>query len=165
MSKTEQLSQEEYLKRCQAAADDGNVVAQNTLGFLYLNGQGIEQNDEEAVTWFRRAAHDGYAAAQYNLAVMYKLGQGVEQSHPESIKWMQASANQSYVEAQSNLGNLYYQGLGVMQDYAMAYLWWTLAEQGGANNVEHKITDLANKMSAAQIREAKQLFVQWQTKH
>ena len=96
---------------------------------------------------------------------MYKLGQGVEQSHPESIKWMQASANQSYVEAQSNLGNLYYQGLGVMQDYAMAYLWWTLAEQNGANDVEHNITDLVSKMSAAQIREAKQLVVQWQKKH
>ena len=86
MSKAEQLSQEEYLKRCQAAAGEGNVVAQNTLGFLYLNGQGVEQSDEAAVTWFRRAADDGYAAAQYNLAVMYKLGQGVEQSHPESIK-------------------------------------------------------------------------------
>ena len=34
VSKTEQLSQEEYLKRCQAAANTGNVVAQNTLGFF-----------------------------------------------------------------------------------------------------------------------------------
>ena len=77
MSKAEQLSQEEYLKRCQAAANKGNVVAQNTLGFLYLNGQGIEQSDEAAVTWFRRAADDGYAAAQYNLAGMYKLAKGL----------------------------------------------------------------------------------------
>ena len=78
---------------------------------------------------------------------------------------MQASANQGYVEAQSNLGDLYYQGLGVMQDYAMAYLWWTLAGLNGANDIEHKLSDLSSKMTEPQIREAEQLVVQWKTKH
>lgn len=31
-------------KKCQQAAAKGNVIAHNTLVFLYLNGQGIEQN-------------------------------------------------------------------------------------------------------------------------
>ena len=78
---------------------------------------------------------------------------------------MQASANQGYAEAQSNLGDLYYQGLGVIQDYAMAYLWWTLAVQNGANDTKHKLTDLADKVTEAQTREAEQLVVQWKTKH
>ena len=78
---------------------------------------------------------------------------------------MQASANQGYAEAQSNLCDLYYQGLGVIQDYAMAYLWWTLAVQNGANDIKHKLMDLADKVTEAQTREAEQLVVQWKTKH
>ncbi len=78
---------------------------------------------------------------------------------------MQASANQGYAEAQSNLGDLYYQGLGVIQDYAMAYLWWILVVQNGANDIKHKLMDLADKVTEGQTREAEQLVVQWKTKH
>lgn len=165
LTKSEQVTQQEYVERCQQAAAKGNVIAQNTLGFLYLNGQGLEQDDKEAIKWFRIAALAGYAAAQYNLAVMYKLGQGIDQSYAESIKWLQASANQDYAEAQANLGNAYYQGSGVIQDYIMAYHWWTLAEQNGAKDVEHKLAELVNKMSDKQIEQAKQSVLSWKTKH
>ena len=96
---------------------------------------------------------------------MYKLGQGVDQSHPDSIKWMQASANQGYADAQSNLGNMYYQGLAVMQDYTLALMWWTLAEQSGAKNIEHNMCDIKGKMSPSQLQQTEQLVRQWKTKH
>jgi hypothetical protein len=47
----------------------------------------------------------------------------------------------------------------------MAYLWWTLAVQNGANDIKHKLMDLADKVTEAQTREAEQLVVQWKTKH
>ncbi len=165
MSTSEQATQQDYVEQCQRAAKKGNVVAQNTLGFLYLHGQGIGQDDKAAAKWFKIAADNGYAAAQYNLAVMYKLGQGLLQSHPESIRWMQASANQNYTDAQVNLGNAYYQGVGVMQDYVMAYHWWTLAEQSGAKDVGHNKYDLLAKMSERDIELAKQSVAQWTIKH
>ena len=93
---------------------------------------------------------------------MYKLGQWVEQNHPESIKWMQLAANQGYAEAQSNLGNMYYQGLAVMQDYQMAYMWWSLAEQNGAEDLQHIKAVLLKKMSENEIRQAEQSIKQWQ---
>ena len=67
-------NQKDYVKQCQKAAKSGDVVAQNTLGFLYLNGQSVKQDNTEAVKWFSLSAHKGYAAAQYNLAVILKLG-------------------------------------------------------------------------------------------
>ena len=34
---------------------------------MYRNGQGVTQDNAEAVKWYRKAAEQGYAAAQFNL--------------------------------------------------------------------------------------------------
>ncbi len=162
---TGQTFSQDYIDQCQKAAEEGNVIAQNTLGFLYLNGQGVDKNYQQAVAWFFKAANKAYAPAQFNLAIMYKLGQGVEQNHSESIKWMQFAANQNHAEAQTNLGNMYYQGLAVMQDYEMAYMWWSLAEQNGANDIEHTRAELKKKMTPSQLHNAQQAIKQWSLKH
>ena len=36
------------------AADRGNALAMNNLGFMYQNGLGVEQDYEEAVRWYRQ---------------------------------------------------------------------------------------------------------------
>jgi hypothetical protein len=155
----------EYISTCKKAAQQGNVIAQNTLGYIYLHGQGVEKDYKEAVKWFEKSANQAYPAAQFNLAIMYKLGQGVEVSHPESIKWMQLAANQNYAQAQSHLGNMYYQGLAVMQDFEMAYMWWTLAEKNGVNELDGIKHQLKTKMTANQITQAEQAVEQWIRKH
>ena len=141
------------------------MIAQNTLGFLYLNGQGLEQDYAEAAKWFRRAADSNYAPAQLNLAIMYKLGQGVEQSYAESIKWMQLAANQNNADAQNNLGKMYYQGLGVMQDYQMAYMWWSLSQQNDMEGLEFIKNEVAKKMTVSELQQAEQSVQQWKNKH
>jgi len=157
--------QQAYMQKCKKAAEKGNVIAQNTLAYLYLHGRGVEQNDQQAAKWFRRAADQDYASAQYNLAVLYKLGQGVEKSAAESIKWIQAAANQNHAEAQSNIGNMFYQGLGITQDYEMAYMWWSLAEKNGIQNLTNNKNELSKKMNQTQISNAQQMITAWQVKH
>jgi TPR repeat protein len=34
---------------------------------MYQQGQGVNQDDKQAVKWFRLAAKQGFAKAQYNL--------------------------------------------------------------------------------------------------
>ena len=34
---------------------------------MYDTGNGVAQNDTEALKWFRKSAEQGYAKAQYNL--------------------------------------------------------------------------------------------------
>jgi hypothetical protein len=53
-------------------------VAQNNLGWMYLNGKGVAQDDAEAAQWYRKAAEQGFADAQNMLGWMYQNGQGVE---------------------------------------------------------------------------------------
>ena len=56
--------------------ETGDVRAENSLGWLYLNGLGIKQDYVEAEKWFRKAAAEEYAKAQNNPGVMYHQGLG-----------------------------------------------------------------------------------------
>jgi TPR repeat protein len=159
------VAQKNYAKKCLVAAKQGNEIAQNTLGFLHLHGQGVEKDYDRAAKWFKQAANQHYAPAQFNLAIMYKLGQGVAQNYTESIKWLQRAAKQDYLDAQTNLGNVFYQGLGTVQDYEMAYVWWTIAQQNGAKDIEHTRNELVQLMTGQQLDNAKKLVENFTLSH
>ena len=75
------------LKEWRPLAERGNEAAQANLGFMYAKGQGVPQDDQEAVRWSRLAAEQGDAVAQCNLGVMYNKGQGVPQDYQEAARW------------------------------------------------------------------------------
>ena len=52
------------LKEMLQAAEQGNATAQYNLGVMYDNGQGVRQDDAQAVQWYRKAAEQGHAKAQ-----------------------------------------------------------------------------------------------------
>ena len=54
-------SDAEAVKWYRKAAEQGHAAAQNNLGAMYANGQGVARSDAEAVKWFRKAAEQGYA--------------------------------------------------------------------------------------------------------
>lgn len=51
------------------AAEQGNAVAQNNLGVVYLTGKNVARDDAEAVKWFTKSAQQGNVSAQFNLDV------------------------------------------------------------------------------------------------
>jgi TPR repeat protein len=111
----------------------GNARAQNNLGFMYENGRGVDQDDAEAVRWYRQAAEQGDAIAQINLGFMYANGRGVAQDDAEALRWYRRAAEQENARAQNNVGFMYENGRGVAQDDAEATRWYRrAAEQGNA---------------------------------
>ena len=46
---------------------------------MFQDGEGLPQNFQLALKWFRRPAEKGYVQAQFNLAEMYAKGLGVPQ--------------------------------------------------------------------------------------
>ena len=50
-------------------------MAQKNLGVAYAKGQGVTQDYQEALKWFRLAAEQGFPPAQCCLALMYAKGQ------------------------------------------------------------------------------------------
>ena len=75
------------------AAEQGFAAAQYNLGLMYANGQGVHQDDAQAVRWYRKAAEQGFAEAQYNLGVMYAKGEGVRQNYKIANEWFGKACN------------------------------------------------------------------------
>ncbi len=57
-------------------------------GARYRDGQGVPQDDTEAVGWWHKAAEQGMADAQYNLGFMYAIGEGVPQNSVQAHVWI-----------------------------------------------------------------------------
>jgi TPR repeat protein len=90
------------LSDLQRKAENGEVAAQGSLGFKYANGQGVPQDDKQAVKWWRLAADQGDAEAQYNLGVMYANGQGVPQDYAQAHMWLNLAAANGNEKAKGN---------------------------------------------------------------
>jgi TPR repeat protein len=126
----------------QLNADQTDAEAQFNLGVKYLLGQGVPQDDTEAMKWFRRAAEQGHVNAQSNLGVMYDKGQGVPQDYAEALKWLRQAAEQGYCGAESNLGVMYLEGRGVPQDYTEALKWFRQAADEGYAEAQFKLGNM-----------------------
>lgn len=80
----------------QAAAERGDPEAQFQLGTAYQMGEGVQQNDLQAVHWITKAANQGYPDAQFNLGMAYRGGYGVPQDLVQAYMWLElAVANGS----------------------------------------------------------------------
>jgi uncharacterized protein len=90
------------LKLWRPLAEQGDASAQNNLGVMYDQGQGVPQDYAEAVKWYRKAAEQGHAKAQSNLGVMYGNGQGVPQDYVQAHMWWNLSAAQGNENAVKN---------------------------------------------------------------
>jgi TPR repeat protein len=121
------------------AAEQGNAVAQYSLGLMYVKGTGVAKNEAEAVKWFRKAAEQGYAAAQLDLGISYEGGRGVAKDEAAAVKWYRKAAEQGVAIAQHNLGFLYMKGRGVAKDEAEAVKWYRKAAEQGFAEAQYNL--------------------------
>jgi uncharacterized protein len=80
----------------QMAAEQGNAGAQNNLGAMHLEGQGVARDYKAALSWLRKAAEQsgtgGAGLAQVNLGRMYAKGRGVPQDYVTAHMWFSLAA-------------------------------------------------------------------------
>ena len=112
-------------------AQDGDTSGMLRLAKLYMKGDVVELDREEAVKWYRRAAEAGDAYAQFELADCYCFGNGVEKDVEEAAKWMLKSAEQGNSSSQWVMGRFYEDGTGVEKDMAEAVKWFDRAMKKG----------------------------------
>ena len=135
-------------------AEEGSPGAQLVLGGLYDTGEGVPEDDAEAVRWYRLAAEQGLAEAQVNLGVMYDNGEGVPEDDAEAARWYRLAAEQGHPQAQLNVGLQYITGEGAPVDHVQAYAWLDLGAAGGDPNAGNVRDSLAEAMTPEQIAAA-----------
>ena len=140
-----------------ALAKQGEAYAQHNLGVMYENGEGVPENDAEAVKWYRKAADQGEANAQFNLGVMYDNGDGVPENDAEAVKWYRKAADQGYVKAQHNLAYMYAMGAGVPENSIRGYVWWSMAKTQGDTDASNNLEILKPQMTKQQIADGQAL--------
>lgn len=145
-------------------AEAGNAAAQNRLGLLYHDGQGVPQNYEEAKHWFTKAAEQGHAGAQVNLGTIYLVGHGFYQSDQLALFWFRKAAEQNNALAFAKLGSLYARGQGVSRDVIQAHMWYDLAVANRALGAVEARDALAKQMTPPMIAEAEKLAREWKPK-
>jgi len=94
------------------AAEHGLPSAQNTLGVLLSNGDGVRKNVAQALSWFRKAFHAKDACAAQNLAITYREIGDLR----TAVKWFRKSADAGDGDALIQLGIHYYWGKGVRKN-------------------------------------------------
>ena len=87
--------------------------AQFSLGAMYANCQGVQQDLVMAVKYFKLAADQGFAGAQYALGAMYAKGQGVQQDDREAATYFKLAAKQGDPNAITALGIVFSVGTRV----------------------------------------------------
>ena len=127
---------------------------------MYLHGNGVSQNFEVAVEWFRRAAEKGDVNAYYYLGNCYYHGTGVSRNARLAISWFHKAARRGhnhaigffrkfaevgYAESQLIMGLLYYEGQGVPQDYKEAVKWLRKASLKGHNGAQLQLENICNE--------------------
>ncbi len=150
------------LEEIRAAAEAGNASAQTKLGLRYRNGQGLTQDNEEAVKWYRKAAEQNHPDAQAYLGFMYMSGRGVKRDDAAAFRWSLKGAEQGSTIGQYNLGLLYANGRGTRADLQQAYRWFKKAASGGENNASarQRLAELKPRLNNTQIAEAERLASQ-----
>ena len=131
-----------YFKR---AAVDGNEFqnnAEDRLGDMYRFGEGVKQDLDEAVSWYKKGAEHGNDDSMCSLGYMYLNEEGIWSDEAQAAYWNLQAAKQENVIAMDNMGFHYSRGIGVEQDYVAAMAWYKKVAEAGRSSSMEEIGDL-----------------------
>jgi TPR repeat protein len=132
------------------AAHAGNIYAQHSIAFKYLEGEGVEQDYELAEFWYRKAAENGDDLAQDMIDTYTRGGltfaEGAQlEEDKNSNTYAQIPEDDLFddIKKKAELGNpeaIFYMGLihedgssGAVQDFNTSLFWYDKAIKLGSS--------------------------------
>ena len=132
-------------------AEQGEPVAQYTLGQMYRRGRGFIPSLAEALPWLQQAASAKYPPAQIALGQMYEAGEGVPQDLEAAAQWFQKAAESGSAKAQLQLG-VHYIRIEAGRDFDQAATWLKRAAQQNEPEAQYFLARLLLDGRIAQDR-------------
>lgn len=144
----ELLAKGEYLDALKAygrSAKNGNSEAQYRIGMIFLEGEGLNANPQDAAYWFRKAAQNGHAPSQFAIGECFMNGTGVQQDTRMAAEWFWRAAEQGHPEAALYVARMYRDGVGMKQDTARARKYFKKAVAAGVTEAESELNALPSE--------------------
>jgi TonB family protein len=145
--------------RFEPAQKDGKPVAVTVnveVSFrLYGNGS------EGRIIELQQKANANDAKAELELSEAYFQGTDVAKDEKAGYQLLLRAANHGLPKAQFQMGKYTASQGNRPGDYIVAYMWYALAERNGYKQSKKKMEDLAARMSAENIAEAKARAQSW----
>ena len=129
------------------------LVAYNTGDFV-----------RAAEVWRGLAALDD-GNAESGLGLLYYSGYGVPRNYALARGYFAKAARKGIVQSQLFLGFIYFRGDGVPRNDILAYMWSDIGVASGYAQALMLRNLVTESMSAADIRTARRLSVEWQDRH
>ena len=141
------------------ARKDGKPVAAavNVQVTFHLYHGGFEGEIVE----LQQRANAGDAKSELELSEAYFEGRGTAKDEKAGYGLLLRAANHGLPKAQFEMGKYTARQGNRPGDYIVAYMWYALAERNGYTKSENKMKELAAKMSAENIAEAKARAQSW----
>lgn len=100
-------------------------------------------------------AKAGDAAAEFELAKVYFEGRDIPQDDAQGLRLLERAARHGLPPAQFQMGERTYGDGNSSEKYVEAYVWYALAQQGGFDQSDAKVTELETRMTEDQLAEAR----------
>ena len=130
-------------------ANAGNPLAQYRLGMLYYLGQGVPEDERQAVLLWKKAAAQGSTDAMYQLGSAFLFGTQAAKIVPdpdrEAASWYFQAASAGHAEAQYHLGLLFLAGKGVISSRPEAARWMRKAAAQGHAEAKKSLSLIETK--------------------
>jgi TPR repeat protein len=127
----------------------------------------MEQNDEQAVSWFRKAAEQGYVPAQLTLGALCSEGRGVVRDVNEATRWFKRAAEQGSPLGQARYGIALARGEGVLRNIVEAWAWLKLSDEERAKEwldaVNGKMTEKQHARAETRLVELQKQYAKKRT--
>lgn len=134
---TESAPQETPLQRITRQAEEGDLDAQLTLGYVYLYGEnGVKQNFETAFKYYEMAAAQKDPVALNNLGSLYFNGIGTKVDYRKAAELFAQAAELGSDDAAVNLAFIYLSGDHFSQYAPAAVKLFEQSAQAGNNTAK-----------------------------
>jgi len=144
----------------QRAAQAGNRRAQLDLGVLYLRGQGVTRDLQQARAWLQQAASDGNPYALYTLGRALEESSGTAPADPvRATDLYRQAAEKGHPLAALRYGLALADGSGIKRDEDTAQRWLVAAQQAGVPEGALAMGDMAARR-AVRDRAGREKLVQ-----
>ena len=122
------------------AARNGDPVAQWDLAMMFLSGESVKKNIQQAIYWFKALDEQGNVDAQYKLSKIF-AEEFVDDNdaNKKSEEWFNKAVRNRHPVALHDLGKQYEMGINRECDLAEAFKWYKSAADSGLAKAQYKV--------------------------